>query len=424
MNIFYDNKLNLYRNFRQKGFFHLLSANILIQLVAFASQLFVAGILAPEDMGRIKIIQTYLAVFSTLAGMGFNISVLKLCSENRTDEDKMRLFQSAIIFTVVSTISLYIILLVLNFLHIFSSDKLIYWLIPLGLFPIISNSLFMVFVSYFQAIKKIKLISNLTISNKLLSIGAIVLLSYWFGIKGYYVAYNLSFLIMLIVCFRAIGLNFSGNIHNRDLKSQFSIHWFYAKKSMFANLLSDLSAYVDIILLNFFIKDMQQIGYYSFAVTITVILRLFPGTVQQIASPYFSSMATKKEEFITAFKKYNRLLYIIVFGSLIIIVIIMPYLTHWVFNGKYDQSMIYFPMLATGWSLRLLTQLQSGAIFGLGKIQYNAYVSLISLIFNIIVISISLYYFGLIGAAYASVLNGLVFILLSRFYYKKAQLEM
>jgi O-antigen/teichoic acid export membrane protein len=424
MNAFITNKLNSLRYFHQKGFFHLLSANVLIQLVAFASQLFVAGILAPADMGRIKIIQTYLSVFSIIAGMGFNTSVLKLCSENRTLSDKKSLFQSALFFTITSTIILYTIILGLNFLNIFSTDKIIKWLIPLGLFPIISNSIFMVFISYFQATKKIKLISNLTISNKSISIIGIVLLSYYAGIKGYYVAYNASFILMLVVSFRLYGSGFSLEIFSTKSLSQFSIHWKYAKNSMFANLLSELSAYVDIILINYFIKDMPQIGYYSFALTITVILRLFPSTVQQIASPYFSSLANQKNDFINTFNKYNKLLYIVVTLSLVAVLITMPFIIHWIFMGKYDQSMLYFPMLAIGWSLRQLTQLQSGAIFGLGKIQYSAYVSLISLIFNIIIISISIYFFGLIGAAYASIINGLVFTLCSRHFYKKAQTEM
>jgi O-antigen/teichoic acid export membrane protein len=192
---------------------------------------------------------------------------------------------------------------------------------------------------------------------------------------------------------------------------------------MFANLFSEMSAYVDIILLSFFIKDMQQIGYYSFALTITVILRLFPGTVQQIASPYFSSLANQKADFIQAFERYNRLLYIGVTLSLVVVLIITPFFTHWIFKGKYDESMLYFPFLAIGWSLRQLTQLQSGAIFGSGKIQYNAYVSLISLLFNIISISISLYFFGLMGAAYASIINGLVFMVCSWYFYMKVKTE-
>lgn len=424
MNSHIDNKLNIFRNIHQKGFFHLLSANILIQVVAFASQLFVAGILSPEDIGRIKIIQTYLSVFSIVAGMGFNASTLKLCSENRTSDEKTAIFRSALFFTILSTVSLYIIVLILNLFHVFSYDKLIQWLIPLGLFPVITNSLFMVFVSYFQATKKIKLMSNLTISNKIISIIAIIVLTYWTGIKGYYIAYNLSFILMLFVCFQSLESVSFNNILSIKHLTQFSTHWHYAKPSMLANLLAELSAYIDILLLRFFINDMHEIGFYSFALTLTVVLRLLPATIQQISTPYFSSLAHQKTDFLIAFKRYNKILYGIVIATLIALWLLVPFAIHWIFNGKYDASMHYFPLLALGWSIRQLAQLQSGAIFGLGKIKYNVYVSLITLPFNIVIISLSLHFYGLTGAAYASVLCSLIFILSSRYFYHKAQNEM
>lgn len=419
-----QNQINLFKNIREKGFFHLLSANMLIQFVAFASQLFVAGILASDDIGRIKIVQTYLSVFLILAGMGFNASTLKLCSENRTFAEQNRLFRSALVFTIISTVSTYIIVLILNYFNIFSSDTLIKWLIPLGLFPIISNSIFMVFVSYFQATKKIKLLSRITISNKIISIFGIIVFTYWLGIKGYYIAFNLSFIIMLIVCYKIYKAELSNNLFKFEKKNQFKLHWHYARTSMLAYLLSEISAYVDIIILSVFITDMHQIGYYSFALTLTVIIRLFPSTVQQITVPYFSSLSHLKEEFQIVFKRYNKILYAFIFVILIVLLVITPTIVHIVFKGKYDASMNYFPYLAIGWSLRQLAQLQNGAIFGLGKIQYNVYTSAITLAFNVIVISILLYYFGIMGAAYASVLGGLAFSLSSGYFFRKAQREM
>jgi len=424
MNIKFKNSLIIFRNIRQKGFFHLLSANLLIQVVTFSSQLFVAGILSPDDIGRIKIIQTYLSIFTIVAGMGFNSSTLKLCSENRTLEEKRLIFQSALFFTIIATISLYIFIIILNSFGIFTSDKLVQWLIPLGLFPIISNSAFMVFVSYYQATKKIKLISKLTISNKIIAIIAIVLLTYWIGIKGYYVAYNLSFILMLMVCFIHYKSTSGLNLFSAKSLSKFSIHWKYAKSSMFAYLLSEISAYVDILLISFFIPDMKQIGYYSFALTITVVFKIIPNTIQQITIPYFSSLAQQKNEFLIAFNRYNKLLYIIIASTLLVALLFVPFFLHWIFAGKYDPSMKYFPLLAIGWSFRLLAQLQYGAIFGLGKLNYNVYTTLVSLIFNIIIISISIYFFGLIGAAYSSVFGGLVYILCSRYYFRKAKNEM
>jgi len=282
----------------------------------------------------------------------------------------------------------------------------------------------MVFVSYFQATKKIKLLSNLTISNKVISIIAIVLFTYWIGIKGYYVAYNLSFILMLAVCFRYYKSGSWVNIFSPKNVSMFSIHWNYARTSMAAYLLSEISAYVDILLISFFIPDMKQIGYYSFALTITVVLKIIPSTVQQITIPYFSALAHQKTEFLLAFKRYNKLLYFIVAGTLLAVMLFVPFLLHFIFAGKYDPSMKYFPLLAIGWSFRLLAQLQYGAIFGLGKLNYNVYSTLVSLIFNIIIISISIYFFGLLGAAYASVLGGLVYVLCSRYFFRKAKSEM
>ncbi len=415
--------INNFRNISKKGFFHLLSANLLIQIFAFASQLFVAGVLNPDDIGRIKIIQTYLSIFSIIAGLGFNVSTLKLCSENRTEEERKPLFKSALIFTLLSTVFLYLVIIGLNLFHIFSTDKLIQWLIPLGLFPVIINSLFMVYVSYFQATKQIKLMSGLTITNKVISIVGIILLTYWLGIKGYYIAYNLSFILMLIVCVKIFRFSSSQKQSAIVLNENLKTHWKYAKPSVFANLFSELSAYIDIILINFFVKDMTQIGYYSFAVTLTVILRLFPGTVQQISSPYLSSLSTNKNDFLGAFKKYNKILFWGVLITFFLINILSYPAIHWVFRGKYDQSIFFFLILSIGWSFRQLVQLQSAAIFGLGKIYYNAYVSLITLIFNIILYSFALINYGLLGIAYASIPSGIVFWLSSRYYYYKAKTE-
>ena len=417
-------ELNIFRRVNKNGFFHLLTVNLFIQVVLFASQLFVAGILAPDDIGRIKIIQTYLSFFSIIAGLGFNSSTLKLCSENRSKKELADLFQSALFFTIFSTFSIYTVILVLNLFKIFSPDKLDQWLIPLGLFPIISNSLFMVFISYFQAIKEIKTLSNLTVMNKILSIVGIVIFTYFMGIKVYYLAYNLSFILMIFVCYRTLNPISHEKFFSKKQLSYLPIHWHYAKSSMLANLLAEMSAFIDMILISFFVKEMHQIGYYSFALTITVILRLFPSTVQQITTPYFSSLAHQKNEFMILFKRYNRVLYGVVLLTLIGALLIIPAIIHWIFVGKYDPFMQYFPFLAIGWSFRMLAQVQSGAIFGLGKMQYIAYTSLITLLFNILVISILIYFFGLIGAAYASVLGGIVYILCSRYFFRKAKNEM
>ncbi len=401
-----------------RGFFHLLSANVLIQAVAFASQLFVAGILSPDDVGRIKVIMTFLSVFSVIGGMGFNGSTLKLCSENRSQGEVRQIFSAGVMFTVISTIAFYLLALLLNSFGLFSADKMIQWLIPMGLFPVITNSVFMVLVGYFQAIKEIKLMSRITIINKLISIVAIVLLTWWLGIKGYYYAYNISFIIMLVVGLRLLKTDF--NFSKNNLRANFKTHLAFSKPSLLANLMSEISAYADIFVINYLLSDMQEIGFYSFALTLTVALRIFPATVQQMAIPYFSGFSSDRQQFIAVFRKYNRQLYMVVFATLILATLVAPFLIKTVFSGKYDASIPYFMFLSIGWSIRLLTQLQSAAIFGLGKLHYNGWISLISMIFNVIIYFIFVTYFGAIGAAWASIPAGIVILITSRLFMKRA----
>lgn len=412
----------LLKGIGEKGFFHLLSANVLIQLFSFASQLLVAGILSPDDVGRIKIIQSYLSIFSVIAGMGFNASTLKICSENRSESENRDFLNTALGFTLISSTIVYLLILLLNYLKIFSTDLLIIMLVPAGLFPVISNSLYVTYIAYFQAIKEIKLYSYLTIFNKIISISAIILLTYFWGIKGYYLAFNLGFILMILIIFfrikKDIPLSFSFN-----WKEKYKQHSVYARENLLAAIISELSGYMDIILIGWMIKNMDEIGYYSFALTLTIALRIFPSTVQQITIPYFSSFESGKEKFMEIFKKYNRLLFTVIIISLILFLLFVPPILQIIYGNKYENSVNYLFYLAIGWSFRNLNQLQSGAIFGLGKIKYNAFIGVLVLIFNCLVYPISIYHFGITGVAYASIPSGIVFLFASRYYFNKAVKE-
>ena len=410
----------------QKGFFHLFSANVMIQLFAFASQMLVAWFLLPEDIGRIKIIQTYLTIFLIIGSLGFNISALKFCSEKKSQQRKVYFFQTSLIFTLLSSVGCFIIILILNYLNLLTTDETIKYLIPLGSFPVITSSLFMVFISYTQATKQIKLLSKLTVYNKLIAIFAIVAFTYYLGIKGYFIAYNLSFVLILSICFFVYYKTiFQRTTYSfRILKKYLLKHWSYARPSMFANLFSQISANLDILLVGYLATDKTDIGYYSFALIVIVALRLFPSTVQQISIPYFSSFAKEKEQFLSVYKKYNKFLITVVFFSSLISLLCFPILINIAFNGKYDGSNVFLIPLIMGWSIRQLTQLQSGAIFGLGKVKYNMYTNTLSIMVNIIIYSTALYFFDLVGIAWASIATNGIYYLTSLHFFKKAKREL
>jgi|GEM_PF-503038 len=410
----------LLSSFFDKGFFRLLSANFLIQVVAFASQLFVANLLIPDNLGRIKIIQTYFSVFAIIAGMGLNVSTLKLCSENRSNKQKQHFFTSAIVFTLIASIIVYILIITLSYFNIFSTDSELKNLFPIGMFPLISSTLLTLFVSYFQAVKQIKRMSNITISNKLISIFSIVLFTWAWGIQGYYIAFNMSFILLIIACYLILKPELNFNISISALKYSFSHHKKYAQHAIFANFLTEIAVYIDLFLISYFVSDMYSIGQYSLALTLTVALKVIPSTVQQIASPYFSANQNNKVVFLNTFKQYNKLLIVIVIVTLIVALSLSKWGIHFIYDNKYNDAIPLFQLLAIGWSFRQLIQLQAAAMFGLGKINYNALVSLFSLLSNLPMYYIALKLYGLQGLAFATIISGVWVVILSNYYFRKA----
>lgn len=410
------------KKIEQKGFFHLLSANLLIQVFAFASQLFVAGILSPENIGRIKIIQTFFSIFLIIAGLGFNASTLKICSENRSHQENADYFNAALLFTLISGALVYFSILIVNAFNIITKDELIHNILPLTMLPVVSSSLLALYMSYFQSQKEVKLYSRLTIYNKLIAIIFIIIFTYYWGIIGYYVAFNISFVILLVVSILKVKEKFRFSL-KFDIRQKLKDHWKYAKANTLAYIVSELSAFIDIILISFLIKDIREIGFYSFALTLTIALKIFPSTVQQITIPYFSSFKLGQAEFMSIFRKYNKILFLTVCISLILFLIIAPFLISFLFDGKYDNSYNYLIFLSIGWSIRNLIQLKSGAIFGLGKIKYNAFAGIWTLLCCLIVYPVFIGHWGIMGAAYASIISGTIFFISFSLYFRKAVKE-
>ncbi len=412
--------IHLVKSIGSKGFFHLLSANVLIQILSFASQLFVADILAPSEIGIIKFIQTLIGIFSTIGGLGLSASTLKICSEKNTTEYKQKVFGSALSFTILGTLISYFLVVFFILFRIIPTQSQVVKLAPIAFIPIILNNIFSVFVSYYQARKKIKQLSYFTISNKILSIILIISLTFYFGIYGYYYAMNIGLILMVTVLLISTKKDISLNFEKKKQLSLFKKHRVYSLPSFLANLLAELTVYTDILFLNFFLKDMDtEIGYYSFALTLTIIIRVLPATVQQISNPYFSEKGNNKTEIELLYKKYSKLLILVIVITFLGVILFVPFGIKFVFT-KYIPSIKYFIPLALAWSIRQYNQITAAALFGLGKINYTTYSQGISLIFNILVIPIFLLNWQIIDVAYGMILCSIFNILITFLFYKKA----
>lgn len=397
----------LLNNVGKMGFFHLLSANFFIQLVTFSSGLFVAWILTPEQIGQIKVLQTYSGVAIIIAGLGFNTSVLKICSEKRLPGEKQFLYNRALRYTLFSIAISYALFSLAAYLGIASNDDTINNLLPFFFIALIPNTINYLQMAYIQALKRIKELAKIQSLTKILSVAFIIGLTYFFNIEGFIASTIISGFLTLVMMLRKTT-EISESIKPIVINKPFSIHWFFAKYSFLANALGNVSMYLDIFILNFFITDRTELGYYGFAVTLVMGLRLFTATIQQITSPYFSEKSSDFNEWMRIFKKYNLLFNVFSFLFAIITILTIKPILHFIFSGKYDASVYYFQLLTIVWAIRNLYTLKGVAIWGMGRINVNFFTSLIIFPINATIMYLTIKNFNTIGAAYGSIIGALI----------------
>ncbi|MCF6269622.1 MAG: oligosaccharide flippase family protein [Melioribacteraceae bacterium] len=407
--------LLLFENVKEKGFFHLLSANFFINFFAFGSQLIVAWILTPTQIGQIKILQTYVAIAVLFANFGFESSVLKLCSETYSIKTKQLFYKSAAFFTIGTALVTYAIVYVVSNFDVVSKDVFIISWFPIFLLAILPLAFNTLNFNYLQALKKFSLLSKLQAYTKLFAFSLIIILTYFYNISGFIYAILIGYLVTsaILIRYNFNDLLVASNFKN--LINKFKNHSYYSKYAFGANLISTFTRYLDIFIINFLIIDREAIGMYSFAINVILFLQIISDTVQKISIPHFSEKSSDIIKFLQVFKRYFRLY--VYFGLFLLITIniaISPSIK-FIFQNKYDSSIVFIHILTIRWFFYALVQFKSAAVFGLGKINYNMWGSILYLAINFSIQYLLLNYYGILGVAIGVVGSAILYYLFYSF---------
>jgi O-antigen/teichoic acid export membrane protein len=404
---------------KKKGFFHLLLANFLVNFFAFGSQLLVAWILTPTELGQIKILQTFVTVAVIFASFGFDASTLKLCSENIDIERKRKLFRSAHFYTLLAVIFTYSIVCILSQFRIISADQFINNYFYIFLITLIPQTFSMLHFAYLQALKKIELLAKIQTTAKVISFTFVIVITYFYGINGFIFAYILGYVVTSLILFANNKKELI--FDNPTNKNDFISHWKHAKFAFLSNLTSGLSRYLDVFIINFFIIDREAIGMYSFALNIVLILQIVGDTIQRISIPHFSEKSDNIIHWKIVFKKYYKIFILFAISFLILLNLFIEPAIQIAFNGKYNSSIIFVRILSLRWFFYALVQFKGSALFGLGKINYNFYGSVIFLIINFVLQYILVIKFGILGVVWGVAFGSVIYYFIYNYIFKFAK---
>jgi len=294
-------------------------------------------------------------------------------------------------------IGLIIILFFSN--SLFQGVARIYLFLALILLPLF---LFVTFVNYvFLGLQKIKEFNSIIILQKFvfLILLSICLLIFKLGLKATIGANILSYLIIatiLIYFIRKIIGVFKLKFNKFYIKNAFG----YGFKVYISNIISFFHYRIGAFLINIFLNPIA-VGFYSVAIALAEKLWLFSQSAGMVLFPKVSSETDEKrlKEF-TPFVCRNVLLIAAI--AAILLFFFGPLLITLFYSKKFLSSILPFQILLVGTVPMSGWQILANDLYGRGKPKLNIYISLTSVMLNIILNILLIPKFGIVGAAWAT----------------------
>ncbi|WP_223546401.1 oligosaccharide flippase family protein [Priestia aryabhattai] len=401
-----------------KGFFHLLSANLLIQIAGFGGQIFLTRILSVEEIGKIKILQTYLGLALIIASVGINTAVLKLCSQKISEQEKKAIFSTGVKINIFTSFFLVILTVILAHFQLLSGSKEVNNLLKIYLLQIPALTLSGLSVNYLQSQKKVQEISYIQSISKIIIILVSTGIAYTFGFISYIQSLIVTNILTLFLLFPLLKNELKELLVT---KINYKITASLLKIGSFAfgaNLLGNMLLNFNIILVSILTSNSREVGYYGIANLIITTLMMIPSTLNQIMIPYISEVSGDYEKVKNILKKFRvRSIFLISIVS-VVSASLVPILLPIVFGEEYSNSVVYFQILLVGMFFWSLYSPKGITLMSVGRTDLNFYTSLLSFVINLILNYVLIKKYGMIGAATANTLTYFCTIFINGYFFK------
>jgi len=392
--------INLLKSIYRKGFFHLLSSNLIVGFLSFGMIILVSKFLTPVEVGYIKLIQSYAAFFIIIGLSGYNLSTLKLCSEDRAKIEKIKIFALSTRKIVINSVLAALLMGVLSFFGLLSNDEIVSkWLVVYAL-VIPFAALGYNFISYFQALKKIQLMATLQASVRLCFIVIVCIATYFYGFVGLIYSTIFSYLVGTLAYLWSTGVEFIKFI---GIKEKFPKFEHYALFTFLGGIVTIFGQYSDMYLIDYLEPNRELVGYYALATIFFLGATIVIGTVQSIVTPHFSEKEHDNEWQRRAWIKYQLLTVVVAVGVAIATYLLAYLVVEFYYGVDYHQVVEFTSVLMIKFFVWSTYAVTGSALVGLGKMKQGLYIVLFSAPISVLLGYLLYGNFGVLGVVYGQI---------------------
>ncbi|MBS7332955.1 MAG: oligosaccharide flippase family protein [Weeksellaceae bacterium] len=379
--------------FKNKGLF-VFSAFIVEKLVMLINTIFIVKMISQEEFGRVTLIASVLAFFIPLSGFGTFSVLLKFGSEQKTEEDKLRLSQEIFRKGLRNQLILAVGFIIIANLYALKFDQL-GWIIAMFAIRLIGIFLQSHLTIFFRIDGQNQKFATVNMLVNIVGLFFTFILTHYYGVIGYMISLAISPFISLFFYTKNLFLLTRNTVQTLDWKKM----WRYGWVESVAYFASELLFSIDIAMIALFMTD-KDISLYKVAIILPLNLLFIPSMLFQTDMPRIIQNSTNKQFLKQYIFNYYRL-----FIPLSIIILVGSFfLKEWLiklfFNSDYSGGNITF-FIAT---LAVVAAMLTRVIFinlnsAIGKANWNIRISILSIILLVIFDLLLIPKYGIEGAA-------------------------
>lgn len=398
---------------------YVFSASVISRLLSFIASWIALQLIPNKELGIIIYGFQIVSFIIPIAGLGLHQGLIRYGAQLKSDEDKNNLFIYALKKGISLNFLLIGVVIITSFIINFELKETRFYLILLS-FAISTHYIFELIKIQYRLQKNNKLYAYTELTYNIVLVVLVFVLSYYFKELGYAISLVFTPLFISFIFIKKLKINWKKYVKLNIINFAFWKYGFFASLS---NVTSQLLIAVDILLIEFFIKDMESITAYRYVALIPYSL-------------LFLSQVVIITDFVNFTEKiYNKLYikkyiinYIKLFSIISMVIIAFIYLFDSkilvIFDAEYSNYNSSLLVLTIGISgILILRSLFGNLLSSIGKAHINFIITTIAIILNIILNYSLIPKYGILGASITTAIlmwfTGILSALFFFYYFKK-----
>ena len=391
---------------------HVFLSLLIAKICAFLGSLFIIRILPENEFGTISIVASVFAIFVPFSGFGSQQSLLRFgsMSDDALEKEKLSTYllkQGFIYHLLLSGLFIFV-----SFFFINKYEE-IFYIFLLFTIRLIGFYFLNHIQSQFRIFGNNRGFARITNIVNLSGVVLLLVLSYYFGLKGYLIAIAVTPFIAFL-WFKKEYLNSVGENFNFSKKEI----WNYGFHAAGTALLSDTLFSADVLMLSFLMNE-TAVANYKVAILIPANITFLALTFMQSDFPVLAKNYRNRNFLTSYITNYYKIFIPISLLIFLVGLIFKTEILYLFFRERYADNSWVFVILLAGFSLNMLFRnLYGNLLSAVGMMKMNTAISILTLVMLVLFSFVFVKKFGIEGMAFSLTLSMFIggFLLLFSFY--------